>query len=107
MANLIDQHAQKIVGVLSCFDRLVLQGTLPSVVYAQAMATELDRRDIRWRSERQHSVALHEEEIPLSREAGHLLHERVPPLSEAPRCTRANCCHRMTYWPQSVNPSAL
>jgi len=26
MANLIEHHAQKIVGVLSCFDRLVLQG---------------------------------------------------------------------------------
>ena len=46
MANLIERHAQKIVGVLSCFDRLVLQGTLPSVAYPQAMATELDRRDI-------------------------------------------------------------
>ena len=43
MANLIERHAQKIVGVLSCFDRLVLQGTLPSVAYPQAMATELDR----------------------------------------------------------------
>jgi hypothetical protein len=47
MANLIERHAQKIVGVLSCFDRLVLQGTLPSVAYPQAMATELDRRGIR------------------------------------------------------------
>jgi len=45
--NLIDRHAEKIVGVLSCFDRLVLQGTLPSVAYPQAMATELDRRGIR------------------------------------------------------------
>ena len=47
MANLIERHAQQIVGVLSCFDRLVLQGTLPSVAYPQAVATELDRRDIR------------------------------------------------------------
>jgi len=31
MANLIERHAQKIVGVLSCFNRLVLQGTLASV----------------------------------------------------------------------------
>ena len=48
MANLIERHAEKIVGVLSCFDRLVLQGTLPSVAYPQAVATELDRRDIRF-----------------------------------------------------------
>src|ERR1051325_10653449 len=47
MANLIERHAQQIVGVLSCFDRLVLQGTLPSVAYPQAVATELDRREIR------------------------------------------------------------
>jgi hypothetical protein len=48
MANLIERHAEKIVGVLSCFDRLVLQGTLPNVAYPQAVATELDRRDIRF-----------------------------------------------------------
>ena len=47
MANLVERHREKIVGVLSCFDRLVLQGTLPSVAYPQAVATELDRRDIR------------------------------------------------------------
>ncbi|HYI08787.1 MAG TPA: hypothetical protein VEK57_06925 [Thermoanaerobaculia bacterium] len=47
MANQIERHAQKIVGVLSWFDRLVLQGTLPSVGYPHAMATELDRRGIR------------------------------------------------------------
>jgi hypothetical protein len=47
MANLIERHREKIVGILSCFDRLVLQGTLPSVAYPQAVATELDRRDIR------------------------------------------------------------
>lgn len=42
MAILIERHAQQIVGVLSCFDRLVLQGTLPSVAYPQAVATELN-----------------------------------------------------------------
>jgi len=47
MANLIERHREKIIGVLSCFDRLVLQGTLPSVAYPQAVATELDRRGIR------------------------------------------------------------
>ena len=39
MANLIERHAQKIVGVLCCFDRLVLQDMLPSVAYPQPMAT--------------------------------------------------------------------
>jgi hypothetical protein len=31
MANLMERHAQKIVGVLSCFDRLVLQGRCPAL----------------------------------------------------------------------------
>src|SRR5438309_2080275 len=30
MANLIDRHRDRIEGVLSCFDRLLIQGTLPS-----------------------------------------------------------------------------
>jgi hypothetical protein len=42
MANVIERHRDKIVSVLSCFDRLV-----PSVAYPQAVAAELDRRDIR------------------------------------------------------------
>jgi hypothetical protein len=41
-ANLIERQAQKIVG-LSCFDRQVLQGTLPSVAYPRAVATEVRR----------------------------------------------------------------
>ena len=47
MASLIDHHAGKIVGVLSCFDRVVIQGTIPSVCHAGAVATLLDARDIR------------------------------------------------------------
>jgi hypothetical protein len=33
--------------VLSCFDRILIQGTLPSVCQGDAMATMLDSRDIR------------------------------------------------------------
>jgi hypothetical protein len=47
MANLIDRHRDQIVGVLSCYDRVVIRGTLPSVCHAQAMATALDARGIR------------------------------------------------------------
>lgn len=47
MANLIERHRDRIRGVLSCFDRIVIQGTLPSVCHAGAMATMLDSRDIR------------------------------------------------------------
>jgi hypothetical protein len=47
MPNLIDRHRDSIQGVLSCFDRVVIQGTLPSVCHAGAMATLLDSRGIR------------------------------------------------------------
>ena len=47
MGNLIDRHRDQILGVLSCYDRVVIRGTLPSVCYANAMATTLDARGIR------------------------------------------------------------
>jgi hypothetical protein len=47
MANLIDRHRDRIEGVLSCFDRVLIQGTLPSVCYAEAMSTTLDGRGIK------------------------------------------------------------
>jgi hypothetical protein len=47
MASLIDRHAGKIVGVLSCFDRVVIQGTIPSICHAKAVETLLHARDIR------------------------------------------------------------
>jgi hypothetical protein len=47
MANLIERHRDRIRGVVSCFDRIVIRGALPSVCHAGAMATLLDSRDIR------------------------------------------------------------
>lgn len=47
MASLIERHRDQILGVLSCFDRVVIRGTLPSVCHANAMATVLDSRGIR------------------------------------------------------------
>lgn len=47
MASLIERHRDRIRGVLSCFDRILIQGTLPSVCHADAMATMLDSREIR------------------------------------------------------------
>jgi hypothetical protein len=47
MASLIERHRDQILGVLSCLDRVVIRGTLPSVCHAQAMATTLDSRGIR------------------------------------------------------------
>ena len=47
MTTFIDRHADKIRGVLSCFDRVVLTGTLPDLCHADAMARFLGARQIR------------------------------------------------------------
>jgi hypothetical protein len=47
MPTFIDRHASKIRGVLSCFDRVVLTGTLPDLCHAEAMARFLGARQIR------------------------------------------------------------
>ena len=47
MASLIERHRDRIHGVLSCFDRVVIRGTLPSVCHPQVMANTLDSRGIR------------------------------------------------------------
>lgn len=46
-ATLTDRYVEEIVGVLSCFDRLVITGTLPGVCYAEGMAAFLRARQIR------------------------------------------------------------
>jgi len=44
---LTDRHSSRIRGVLSCFDRILITGTLPDVCHAQAFTRELNRRHIR------------------------------------------------------------
>ncbi len=36
MTTLADRHADKIVGVLSCLDRVVITGTLPDICHGEA-----------------------------------------------------------------------
>ena len=45
--RLTERYAGKIRGVLSCFDRVVITGTIPQIAYAGAMNAELWRRKIR------------------------------------------------------------
>ena len=47
MTLLTERYAEQIAGVISCYDRLVLMGTLPGVCYAEGMATFLRRQGIR------------------------------------------------------------
>jgi hypothetical protein len=44
---LTDRFAGQIVGVLSCYDRLIIQGTVPDFCYVQGMTNYLNARQIR------------------------------------------------------------
>lgn len=44
---LTDRYAEKTSGVLSCFDRVVIQGTLPKFCFAQDMADFFNYNHIR------------------------------------------------------------
>lgn len=44
---LTERHAPRIRGVLSCFDRILITGTLPDICHAQAFTRELNRRGVR------------------------------------------------------------
>ena len=47
MASFLERHKDKLSGVLSCFDRIVIQGTLPGICYARGMTDYLYRNKIR------------------------------------------------------------
>jgi hypothetical protein len=47
MQNFIERHNTKIKGVISCFDRIVLTGTIPGICYAQGMSSFLTIKGIR------------------------------------------------------------
>jgi hypothetical protein len=47
MDSLVDRHHDKIAGVLSCWDRVVVQGTLPGLCYAAGMTSYLNANHIR------------------------------------------------------------
>jgi hypothetical protein len=41
MVVLTERYADQIAGVLSCFDRVVITGTLPEICHAGAMSSYL------------------------------------------------------------------
>ena len=47
MASLIERHADKVLGVLSCFDRVVIQGSLPGLNFADGMSSYLRAHNVR------------------------------------------------------------
>jgi hypothetical protein len=42
-----ERHAKQIAGTLSCYDRMIVQGTLPVFCYAEGMTAYLSKREIR------------------------------------------------------------
>ena len=47
MTSLLDRYANQIAGTLSCYDRVVITGTIPGLSYAQGMESYLRGHDIR------------------------------------------------------------
>ena len=47
MQNFIERHSSKIKGIISCFDRIVMTGTIPGICYAEGMSMFLRQQDIR------------------------------------------------------------
>ncbi len=47
MNPFIERHKDSITGVLSCFDRVIITGTLPDICYAGAMAGFLSYHKIK------------------------------------------------------------
>lgn len=74
MVVLTDRYAEQILGVLSCFDRVVITGTLPEICYAQAMARYLTQQGVRlfdfpqWAEPLREEIRQHAER--LAKEAG-------------------------------------
>ena len=69
MVLLTERYADRIQGVLSCFDRVVFTGTLPDIAHAKAMALYLGARGIRlfdftqWAQPLREELRLHAERI--------------------------------------------
>ena len=47
MALLTERYSQQIAGTLSCYDRLVITGTIPQVCYADGMTSYLYQHNVR------------------------------------------------------------
>ena len=47
MSQLMERYDDRIAGVLSCYDRVVITGTLPVVCYAAGMTGYLNANGIR------------------------------------------------------------
>jgi hypothetical protein len=44
---LTERHASQVAGVLGCYDRMLIFGTLPGICYAGGMTSFLYKRQVR------------------------------------------------------------
>ena len=47
MNPFVERHQEQIAGVLTCWDRVIITGTLPEICHAEALGRYLGQRDIR------------------------------------------------------------
>jgi hypothetical protein len=47
MELIIDRHKEKISGIISCYDRIIITGTIPVICYSQGMTSYLYSKKIR------------------------------------------------------------
>jgi hypothetical protein len=47
MADLLQRYADQILGVISCYDRVIVRGTIPGFAYAKGMESYLRTQQIR------------------------------------------------------------
>jgi len=89
--TLLDKYADKIKGVLNCYDRVVITGTLPEICFAQGMTSFLYNNGIRifdyptvaktWREQIRHNAeqiaAEHDLEIEFIRKSDFRKEKRI------------------------------
>jgi len=74
MSPFVERHQEQIAGVLTCWDRVIITGTLPEICHAEALARYLSQRDIRlfdyprWAEPFRHRLRAHAEQV--AEEAG-------------------------------------
>ncbi len=47
MTSLLERYRDQIAGVLDCWDRVIVQGTLPGLCFAEGMTSYLRAHDVR------------------------------------------------------------
>ena len=109
MDLLTTRYAENLTGVLSCYDRMVITGTLPGACFAEGMTSFLYSRGIRIFDYPQFALPLRER---IRQNAQALAAER-PEISEISWVTRRSNTSprptfaRKTWWPRCWPHAAM